>query len=139
MKESIQGFIRFTYSAHEAILRLNDAFEAKLSDKELHFLVFGLAGTGVFLFSWALFHALRKHIGCSAWLFSLLAITILALSVEVGQGLSGNGAMDVCDMAWGVAGYAAFSAVAFLLVALLRGLVRIARGAKRSERGRARR
>lgn len=139
MKEIIQGFIRFTYSAHEAILRLNDAYEARLSDKELHFLVFGIAGAGVFLLSWAVFQALRKHIGCLAWLFSLMVITMLALSVEVGQGLSGSGAMDAYDIAWGVAGFAAFSAAVFAAAAIMRGLYRLIGGGKKPNRSRARR
>ena len=112
MKELVYAFIRLIAAVHDHLLTINDAYEARFSDKDLHFLVFGVAGTIVFLGIWALFKWMRRHIGVVAWLFSFVVMLMIALAVEVGQGLTQTGTMEIEDIAAGMIGFIAFSLIA---------------------------
>jgi len=125
MKDMVYHFISLAADLHDHLLMLNDAYEARLSDKDLHFLVFGLFGALVFLLAWALFRTLRNHLGVAAWLCSFFAMLMLALAVEVGQFISGTGAMEISDIAAGMLGFAAFSLAAGAVFGLLGALWRL--------------
>ena len=111
MREIVYSFIRLMTDVHEHLLMLNDAFEARLNDKDLHFLVFGVVGAGVFLGAWALFKWMRRHIGVVAWLFGFVVMLMLALSIEIGQYLTHTGSMELADIAAGMIGYTSFSLI----------------------------
>lgn len=115
IKDLVFRFIRLAAEIHDHALLLNDAYEASLSDKDLHFLVFGAVGALVFLGAWALFKWLRTHPGAAAWLFSFVLMLMLALAVEVGQFVTGTGAMELSDIAAGMIGFCAFSMAAGLV------------------------
>ena len=125
MKDMVYCFISLAADLHDHLLRLNDAYEAKLSDKDLHFLVFGAFGALVFLLAWALFKALRNHLGIAAWLCSFFVMLMLALAVEVGQFITGTGAMEINDIAAGMLGFTAFSLAAGVVFGVLGALWRL--------------
>lgn len=127
IRDLVYAFISLTASFHDHALMLNDAYEASLSDKALHFIVFGAAGALVFLGVWALFKALKNHLGIAAWLCSFFVMLMLALAVEVGQFVTGTGAMELNDIAAGMIGYVAFSLAVGLVFGLLGALWRLVR------------
>jgi len=128
IRDLVYAFISLTASFHDQALMFNDAFEASLSDKDLHFIVFGAAGALVFLGAWALFRALKNHPGIAAWLCSFFVMLMLALAVEVGQFVTGTGAMEIGDIAAGMLGFAAFSLVIGFVLGLFGALWRLVRG-----------
>ena len=58
---------------HEYIISLNDQFPTVLTDKQLHFLVVGLTGMGLFFLVHPIFKALAKggHIIIVSWFYVL--------------------------------------------------------------------
>lgn len=127
IKDMIYRFIMHLSAVHDLALELNDIYRMRLSDKDLHFWFFGAAGALVFLAAWALFKWLRDRPGLLAWLFSFVLVLMLALAVEVGQWLTGTGAMQLSDIAAGMIGYCALSLAAGVLfgaLGLLRRLLR---------------
>lgn len=136
MKEIVYAFIRLIADVHDHLLTINDAYEARFSDKDLHFLVFGIAGTMVFLCSWLLFKWLRRHLGVAAWLFSFVVMLMLALSIEVGQGLTQTGTMEIGDIAAGMIGFSAFSLVAGIVFGSIGMIMKYLRRSRKNRRPR---
>lgn len=107
---------------HEAILHWNDAWEANFTDKELHFLVFGFAGLGVYLTAdWAFRRLVRRGLtGMISWGYTLTLILGITFAIEIGQYFTGTGTLDLQDLISGVVGFVLFS----LLYIVLRGILR---------------
>jgi len=61
MKDFLHFVVDLVAKAHAFLLRLNDSFELYLSDKQLHFLVMGIAGFLLFLVVRWLFSKLRPN------------------------------------------------------------------------------
>ena len=98
---------------HDLILHLNDSFEANLTDKQLHFLVFGAAGLLLLLLTYPVFYCLHRKnkILAIAWIYTFTLIVILSFAIEFGQHFSGTGNMDLADVIAGVGGFLAITAV----------------------------
>lgn len=94
---------------HSLILQLNDHFQVHLSDKDLHFLVFGALGIGLLAFVYPLFSYLhsRHRVLTTAWIYAFTLIVILCFAIEFGQHISGTGAMELADVIAGVGGFLA--------------------------------
>jgi hypothetical protein len=113
--------VRGVARIHDKILALNDSSALFLTDKQLHFIVMGLLGMGMLLLVYPLFIALsRHHVLIIAWIYVFTVLVMLSFAIEIGQGVSGTGAMEMEDI---VAGMAGFLAV-FLVFALLRAIWR---------------
>lgn len=124
LKDWVYSFIRLMASIHDRALLVNDAFEASLSDKDLHFLFFGVVGTAVFLLAWLLFQKMRNHMGVVAWMLAFVVMLMLALAVEVGQAMSGTGCMEIGDITAGMLGFVACSLAVGILFGAVGLLVR---------------
>lgn len=120
LKDIVYEWIRVVALIHDRALALNDAYGLQLTDKQLHFWFFGVAGAAVFLALWALCAWLRRHPALLAWLFGFAVMLTVALAVEVGQWLTDTGAMQFKDIAAGMIGYVVISAGTALVALLLR-------------------
>ena len=107
---------------HNWLMSLNDSYGLFLSDKGLHFLVMGAVGMALLLIIHPLFAALAEngHTLVITWIYVFTVMIVLTFAIEIGQGVSGTGAMEMEDI---VAGMAGFLAV-FLVFALLRAIWR---------------
>lgn len=114
VKDLLYTWIEYVAGLHDAIMRWNDQ-TLVLSDKALHFIIFGVFGLVLFLICRLIVNMLRKHPAVTAWLLALLLVTLVALAVEVGQDLSGSGTMDIRDLAAGIFGFIAFTVVTMML------------------------
>lgn len=104
---------------HDRLLQLNDSSALFLSDKELHFAVMGLLGMGLLFVIYPLFIALSKrHVLVIAWIYVFTVMVVLSFAIEIGQGITGTGNMDLEDVISGLAGFM----LLFFLFAFLRFL-----------------
>ena len=117
-------------AVHDHLLQLNDIYGINLSDKALHFIIIGAFGLILYLFVFILFRILRDRPGVTAWLFCLVTVLLVALGIEVGQDLTGTGAMELEDLLYGVGGFAAFSLIAAALFSALASAFRPRRPSK---------
>ena len=102
---------------HEKLLQINDSSALFLTDKQLHFVVMGLLGMGFLLIVYPLFLALSKnHVLTIAWIYVFTVMVMLSFAIEIGQGITGTGDMDMEDVISGLAGFM----LLFFIFALLR-------------------
>ena len=119
MKQLLYKLVNGIARLHESILRLNHKSELFLTDKQLHFLVAGLAGMGLLLLIYPLFLALsKKHVLAIAWIYVFTVMVVLTFAIEIGQGLSGTGTMDLDDVISGLTGFLFL----FAVFAVVRGV-----------------
>ena len=116
---------------HESILHLNDNFELALGDKELHFLVMFALGMVLFFAVHFVFKRLAKwSITAISFIYVFTVMTVLGFAIEIGQKITGTGAMDFRDVVAGLYGVLLFFAiytvyrVAVLLIRFAAGRVR---------------
>ncbi|MGN0775044.1 MAG: hypothetical protein ACI4MM_00045 [Candidatus Ventricola sp.] len=112
---------------HDSLMRLNDGFELRLSDTDLHFLVMALVGMLLFFVVHAVFRRLAKwSITAVSFIYVFTVMTVLGFAIEIGQRISGTGQMDFGDIVAGLYGVLAFFAVYTvyrLLVMAVRALI----------------
>ncbi len=117
--ELLDLFVRGIARIHDHILELNDSSSLVLSDKELHFVVMGVAGMAFLLVIYPLFLLLSKrHVLVIAWIYVFTVMVMLSFAIEIGQGLSDTGTMDMRDVISGLAGFLAL----FFVFAIVRAL-----------------
>ena len=117
METLLYYFVRGVARIHDTILALNDSGELFLNDKQLHFVVMGAAGMAFLLHIYPLFILLSKrHVLIIAWLYVFTVLVMLSFAIEIGQGLSGTGNMEMRDIISGLAGFMFL----FLIFAFLR-------------------
>lgn len=97
---------------HESILHLNDNFELALGDKELHFLVMFALGMALFFAVHFVFKRLAKwSITAISFIYVFTVMTVLGFAIEIGQKITGTGAMDFRDVVAGLYGVLLFFAI----------------------------
>jgi glycopeptide antibiotics resistance protein len=66
----------------------------------------GLLGMGLLLVIYPLFLALsRNHVLTIAWIYVFTVMVMLSFAIEIGQGITGTGDMDMEDVISGLAGF----------------------------------
>lgn len=112
-------FVRGIARIHDHILALNDSSALLLTDKQLHFIVTGAVGMGLLLVIYPLFLLLSKrHVLVIAWIYVFTVMVMLSFAIEIGQGLSGTGNMDMKDVISGLTGFMFL----FFIFAVVRGI-----------------
>ena len=119
MERLLYYFVRGIARIHDAILRMNDSGQLFLTDKQLHFVVMGAAGMALLLIVYPIFILLSKnHVLIIAWIYVFTVLVMLSFAIEIGQGLSGTGNMEMRDVISGLAGFM----LLFFVFAILRGI-----------------
>ena len=91
---------------HDKLLQINDTSALFLTDKQLHFAVMGLVGMGLLLVIYPLFLLLsKKHVLTIAWIYVFTVMVVLSFAIEIGQGITNTGNMDLEDVISGLAGF----------------------------------
>ena len=97
---------------HDSLMRLNDGFELRLGDKDLHFIMMALAAMLLFFAVHAVFKRLAKwSVTAVSFIYVFTVMTVLGFAIEIGQRISGPGEMDFADIVAGLYGVLAFFAV----------------------------
>lgn len=122
MEQFLYGIIGIVTSIHNRILELNNGIENSFTDKELHFVVLGIVGLAMVLVIHPIFVWLAKndHTIVITFLYVFTLMVVIAFAIEIGQRLTGTGAMEFADIVYGIAGFLA----AFLVFAAARAIVR---------------
>ena len=105
---------------HGMIMQLNNAFEANLSDKDLHFLVIGILGMAMIfvVYPFFVFLAKRNHVMFIAWIYVFTVIVGLSFAIEIGQKVTNTGNMEFADIMYGLVGFLSMFMV-FLLIRMI--------------------
>jgi len=105
---------------HNHIMSINDQVENSFTDKELHFIVIGVLGIIMLLIIYPIFRWLANsgHTMVIAWFYVFTVIIVITFAIEIGQGITGTGAMELDDITAGVLGFLAM----FAIFAIIRGI-----------------
>ena len=120
---------------HDSLMRLNDGFELRLGDKDLHFVIMALAAMLLFFLVHAVFRRLAKwSITAVSFIYVFTVMTVLGFAIEIGQRISGTGEMDFADVVAGLYGVLAFFAVYTAYRLLAMGVSVLLRKTRKSNR-----
>lgn len=109
MVEALKWFINIVNSMHRWILSLNDNYAWALSDKDLHFIIFGLLSLAFFIGTHFMFKRLAKiSLNLVSFIYTFTVMFALALAIEFGQRYTNQGVMDFDDVLYGIYGFIAF-------------------------------
>ncbi len=135
LKEFLYDIVGLFAKIHSYILRLNDAYEYNFSDKELHFLVIGVLGMAFLFVVYPVFKWLAKHnhIMVIAWGYVFTLIIVITFAIEIGQKVTGTGAMEFADIVMGVFGFMAMFAVFAVVREIYKAAVRLIRRYREEE------
>ena len=109
---------------HNRLLQINDYLSVPLNDKQLHFLIIGVFGIMLLWIIYPIFKwlARRNHVMVIAWFYVSTLMIVLTFAIEIGQGLTGTGGMEMADVQAGMAGFLAmflvFAAIRFLILGI---------------------
>ena len=120
MKTLLYAIVGIITKIHDKVMQLNNAFEANLSDKDLHFLVIGLLGLGMIFVIYPLFKYLakRNHEMVIAWIYVTTVLVVITFAIEIGQKWTGTGNMEFADIMYGLVGFM----VMFFAFCFVRGI-----------------
>lgn len=129
MKELLYAGVGLISRIHDKIMRLNNAFEANLSDKELHFLVIGILGLCMIFVIYPLFKYLAKrgHEMVIAWIYVFTVLVVITFAIEIGQKITHTGNMEFADIMYGLVGFLLMFAVFCILRMIYHGILRLIR------------
>lgn len=109
---------------HDKIMSVNDGREWGFNDKDLHFLVIGVLGIGLFFAVQIVFKWLAKHsVTAISWIYTFTVVLVITFAIEVGQRVTGTGHMESKDIYYGVWGFI----VAFTIYLSIKGIIRLIR------------
>lgn len=117
MKDFLYWIVYRLADVHAWIMQLNNSLEPSFSDKELHFLVIGVVGMGLFLVVHPIvrFLARRGWEMAISWLYTMTLMIVLTFGIEIGQKITGTGMMEFSDIVFGIGGFLAGFAIYFVL------------------------
>mgnify|MGYP000998890173 CR=1 FL=1 len=127
MESSLILISRIINLLHDLILLQVKRSGTPITDKELHFWIFGLIGMLIFFVSHAAFSYLRKWGEAAiSFVFTGFVLTILAVGIEIEQNITGRGNMETVDVLAAISGFLTFFLVYWAAVKLgalvLRGI-----------------
>ena len=120
MRTLLYAIVAIITKIHDKVMQLNNAFEANLSDKDLHLLVIGLLGLGMIFVIYPLFKYLAKrgHEMVIAWIYVTTVLVVITFAIEIGQKWTGTGNMEFADIMYGLVGFM----VMFFAFCFVRGI-----------------
>ncbi|MCR4830685.1 MAG: hypothetical protein K5883_04450 [Pseudobutyrivibrio sp.] len=121
MNTFLYAILDFVNYMHTYILSWNDAYEANLTDKQLHFIVIGCLGMAMIFIVQPIFTLLAKrgHVLVISWIYVFTLILMLTFAIEIEQKITKSGVMDFDDILFGVWGFM----LMFLIYAVIRGII----------------
>ena len=122
MKQILLWGVGLVAKIHNYIMDLNNAYEMNFTDKDMHFLVFGLLGLGLIFVIYPLFRYLAKKnkIMTIAWIYVSTLMVVITFAIEIGQKITNTGDMEFADIVYGLVGYMAM----FIVFVIVRWIYR---------------
>lgn len=123
MKTILQFLISLFSYFHSYFVNFTRNMGLNLTDKQLHFLIIGIIFLFLYIFTDVIFRALSKiSISILTFIFTFTLSIVVSFSIEIGQFQSGNGNMELADIAWGIYGFLVFIIIFELLRSLYKFL-----------------
>lgn len=123
MIDFLKAIIQIMYTIHREISQLNDVYSINMSDKQLHFWVFGFVSIILFFMVHVVFKWLaKKSILALSFIYTLTIAIVLAFAIEIGQFQSNTGNMEFADILYGLYGFVFMFVVGLLGFYLLKYL-----------------
>lgn len=112
--------VRQLAKLHDILMSLNDRIDVPLNDKQLHFLIIGLVGMAMIFVVYPLFKKLAEtnHTMVIAWIYVFTMLIVLTFAIEIGQGYTNTGRVEMADVVYGLTGFLCMFAV-FLLIRMI--------------------
>ena len=101
---------------------LNQIFGMSMSDKDLHFWVFGIMGIILFLVVYIIFKIIEKwkfSATILSFIFTFTMMTVLVFAIEIQQAITNRGNMEFADAAMGLWGFIVFFALYTIIVGII--------------------
>ena len=110
---------------HDWLGDANDSLHLPLNDKQLHFVIIGLVGLLMIFIVYPVFKKLAEadHIMVIAWFYVFTVMIVLTFAIEIGQGYTHTGSVEMADVVYGLAGFLFMFAV-FAVIRLIWHAVR---------------
>lgn len=91
---------------YQVVAYLNETFNI-YDDKKLHFIVIGIFGILMFLILKPLFNYLSKKdlVISITFIYVITLLIVISFAIEIGQYITGSGAMDLKDIGAGLFGF----------------------------------
>ena len=127
MKELLYDCVGIVAKLHDMIMRLNNAYESKFSDKELHFLVIGVLGMCLLFVIYPLFKYLAKknHEMVIAWIYVFTMMIVITFAIEIGQHVTHTGQMDFADIMFGLVGFMVMFCIFIVVRMIYHGIIKL--------------
>ena len=124
MKQFLYDIVNLIAAIHNWILSLNNAYEVRFNDKQLHFLVIGLFGMLMLFIVHPLFLYLAKKrkVMVISWLYVFTLVIVITFAIEIGQHISHTGNMEFADIMFGLVGFLFMFAIFILFCWLCKGV-----------------
>ena len=127
MKELLYDCVGIVAKLHDMIMRLNNAYESKFSDKELHFLVIGVLGMCLLFVIYPLFKYLAKknHEMVIAWIYVFTMMIVITFAIEIGQHVTHTGQMEFADIMFGLVGFMVMFCIFIVVRMIYHGIIKL--------------
>lgn len=111
----------FINDLHDLIVDSVHLMGFGLTDKQLHFWLFGMFGMFVFIVCDIVFKKLAKwSISAISFIYTFTVLVVAVLAIEIEQKVTQSGKMEFADITAGLSGFLVFSALYFLIRLLIR-------------------
>ena len=136
MAKSLYWIVEYIAKVHSFILSINDAYEYRFTDKELHFIVIGVLGMLIVFAVYPLFRYLAKrgHFLTISSIYALTLVVVITFAIEIGQKITHTGSMEFADVMFGVTGFACMYLVFAAIVGLVKLIIRLIKKKRNSEK-----
>lgn len=138
MTELLYAGVGLISRIHGMIMQLNNAYEANLSDKDLHFLVIGLLGMAMLFVVYPVFRFLarKNRLMTIAWIYVFTVIVVITFAIEIGQKVTNTGNMEFADIMYGLVGFLSMFLVFSFIRMVYHGIIRLIRSLGKDKPGR---
>ena len=105
--------VRQLAKIHDILMQINDRQDIPFSDKQLHFLIIGIIGMLIIFVVYPLFKKLAEtnHTMVIAWIYVFTLMVVLTFAIEIGQGYTNTGVVELADVVYGLAGFLSMFAI----------------------------
>lgn len=97
---------------HDVLIAATDRFGLHLSDKDLHFWLIGGLGLVLFIVADKAFRWVAKlNVSVISFIYTFTVLVVLVFALEIEQGITGHGNMELKDIVAGLWGFIALFSV----------------------------
>ena len=134
MGEVIRLLADLTNDIHDVVEKILNVIGIELSDKTLHFILFGFLGILMFFIVNAVFKWISKwSISAISFIYTFTFLAVLALSVEIQQKITGRGNMEFNDIVAGLLGFLALIGIYVIVRGIIYYVKRFYKKSQKSE------